>query len=203
MNSSRRRSGRRSAAALVAGLALTAGLAACGDDGSDDSATDPASSSPTKTAGETPAETPSETPSETPTDSPETGAGGQETIPAAGSAGVTEATLLSATEGGGSASTTAFALDSDQAVADFSAQLGPGFAETVGTTANEMAAELAEQGPAATLYGATAAIGCEAPRSVAIEAGEAGFQVTPKLPKSTVQCLAPVTFVVLFAVPDA
>ena len=39
--------------------------------------------------------------------------------------------------------------------------------------------------------------------SVAIDAGEAGFEVVPKLPKSTVQCLAPMTYVVVFTVPDA
>jgi hypothetical protein len=38
---------------------------------------------------------------------------------------------------------------------------------------------------------------------VAVDAGEAGFEVEPLLPKSKVQCLAPVTYVVLFAVPDA
>ncbi len=38
---------------------------------------------------------------------------------------------------------------------------------------------------------------------MAIDAGEAGFEVVPKLPKSTVQCLAPMTYVVVFAAPDA
>ena len=110
---------------------------------------------------------------------------------------------MSGTEGGGSASTLSFTLDSDQAVADFAAQFDPGFAATVSTTATQMADEVAKQSPGSTPYGATVAIGCDAPASVAIEAGEAGFEVTPRLPKSTVQCLAPVTFVVLFAVPDA
>lgn len=197
MTSSHRRSGRRSAVALVAALALTGGLAACGDDDADDTATDPGTSSspsPTETSSETPTETPSETPSETPTES---GDGGQETIEATGSAGVSEVTLVSATGGGGSASTLAFALDTEQAVADFAAQFEAGFGATVGTAV----AQVAE--PGATTYGATAAIGCDAPRSVAVEAGEAGFEVTAALPKSTVQCLAPVTYVVLFAVPDA
>ena len=38
---------------------------------------------------------------------------------------------------------------------------------------------------------------------MAIDAGEAGFEVIPKLPKSSIQCLAPMTYVVLFAVPNA
>lgn len=190
MNPTQRRSGSRSTAALVASLAIAAGLAACGNDGTDDSATDPAaSSSPSQEPG-------SGSPTET-SAPPEDGSGDRSTIPATGSAGVTEATLLSATEGGGSASTLAFALDTDQAVADFAAQFGAGFADAVSTAATEVAQ------PGATAYGATVSIGCEAPRSVAIEAGEAGFEVVPKLPKSTVECLAPVTYVVLFAVPDA
>src|SRR6478752_5216994 len=48
-------------------------------------------------------------------------AGGGDATPirVSGSAGVTDAVLVDATEGGGSPSTMAFALDTDQAVADF------------------------------------------------------------------------------------
>ncbi|MCW2738661.1 hypothetical protein [Nocardioides sp.] len=192
MNSSHRRSGSRSAAAaVVAGLVLAAGLTSCSDDGTDDTATDPAASS-------SPSETPSETPSSEPTETtPESGSGAQGTLPATGSAGITEVTMVSATEGGGSASTMAFALDTDQAVADFAAQFEGSFVDTVS------AAATAQQAAGSTPYGATVAIGCEAPSRVAIEAGEAGFEVIPRLPKSNIQCLAPMTYVVLFAVPDA
>jgi hypothetical protein len=38
---------------------------------------------------------------------------------------------------------------------------------------------------------------------VAIDAGEAGFEVVPQMPKSTIQCLAPMTYVVVFGAPDA
>ena len=192
MTSSLRLSGGRCAAALVAGLTLAVGLAACG---SDDTASDPSSST---SESETTPETTPDSPTESP-EAPESGSGGQETIPATGSAGVTEATLLSATEGGGAASSFAFALDTDLARADFVAQFDGGFADTVGVAA----AEMAQQAPDSTPYGATVAIGCDAPLDVAIDAGEAGFEVTATMPKSTVQCLAPVTFVVLFAVPDA
>ena len=184
----------RSASALVAGLVLAAGLTACGsDDGGEDTATDPAPSSSTPSPSE-------ETPSDEPTESvPSEAAGGSETISAIGSAGVTEATMVSATEGGGTASTLAFALDTDQAVADFVMELSGGLAETV----TSAVADVAQQSPGSTPYGATVAIGCDPPRRVAIEAGEAGFEVIPKLPKKGVQCLAPVTYVVLFSVPDA
>ena len=50
---------------------------------------------------------------------------------------------------------------------------------------------------------AVVSTGCEPPRSVTIDAGEAGFEVVPTLPKSTVQCFAPVTYVVVFAAPNA
>jgi hypothetical protein len=194
MNSSLRLSGSRSAAALVAALALTAGLTACGSDGGDDTASDPAASS--SASDEPTSDAPEETPEET---TSETGSGSQDQIAAIGSAGVTEATLLSQTEGGGSASTLAFALDTEQAVADFAAQFDGSFGDTVSAAATRMG----QQAPDATAYGATASIGCEAPRSVAIDAGEAGFEVIPKLPKSNIQCLAPMTYVVLFAVPNA
>ncbi len=174
------------------GLTLAVGLAACGDDTANDTASDPAASSSTPSPSQT-----------TPTESstvPETGSGAQATIPAIGSAGVTEATLISATEGGGSDSDLAFALDTDQARTDFAAQFDGSFADTVATSVSEAAQQAAA---GSTLYGATASIGCDAPLSVAIDPGEAGFEVIPKLPKSSVQCLAPVTYVVLFAVPDA
>lgn len=189
-----RRSGARSrpVAALVTGVALTAVLAACSDDSGDDTASDPAASASSSS--------PSDEPSSDPTSStPESGSGSQATIPATGSAGVTEATLLSQTEGGGSASTMSFALDTEQAVSDFIAQFDGSFNRTV----SDAATQVAQQSPDATAYGATVSVGCEAPRSVAIDAGEAGFEVTAKLPKSNVQCLAPMTYVVLFAVPNA
>ena len=189
-----RRSGARSrsVAAVVTAVALTAALAACSDDNGDDTASDPAASSSSSS--------PSDEPSSDPTSStPESGSGSQATIPAVGSAGVTEATLLSQTEGGGSASTMSFALDTDRAVSDFIAQFDGSFNRTV----SDAATQLARQSPDATVYGATVSVGCEAPRSVAIDAGEAGFEVVAKLPKSNVQCLAAMTYVVLFAVPNA
>ena len=193
-----RRSGARSrsVAALVTGVALAAALAGCSDDGGDDggdgTATDPAASSSSST--------PSDEPSSEPTSStPESGSGSQTTIPATGSAGITEATLLSQTEGGGSASSMAFALDTDQAVSDFIAQFDGSFNRTV----SDAATQVRQQSPDATAYGATVSVGCKAPLGVAIDAGEAGFEVIAKLPKNNVQCLAPMTYVVLFAAPNA
>ncbi len=185
---------RRTAFLPALALALSVGLAACSDDGGD-TATDPEATSDTPSPTEDTSSSPSETPSETPQPDP----GTAETIDAVGSAGVTRATMVHATDVGGSASTLAFALDTDRAVADFAGQFDESFAAPLG------AAVGAEAGlaPDATPYAATVAVGCDAPRSVAIDAGEAGFEVVPKLPKRTVQCFAPMTYVVVFTVPDA
>ncbi len=198
MSPSPRRSGARtrSASALLAALALAGGLSACGDDDGG-TATDPAATS-TPSPSESPSDTPSETPSPSESPSEDPSAGGDATpIRVEGSAGVTDAVLVDATEGGGSPSEMAFALDTDQAVADFVVGLQSGLPDEVATAVDDLSA------PGTTPYGAVVSTGCEPPRSVAIDAGEAGFQVVPALPKSTVQCLAPVTYVVVFAVPDA
>ncbi|GAA1438624.1 hypothetical protein GCM10009641_44290 [Mycobacterium cookii] len=180
---------------VLAALGLTAGLAACGDDAPDDTATEPAPSSEVTSSG-----TPS--PSEPgPTEEPasESSDPNVQRVEANGLAGIDEATVVGATEGGGSVSTLAFALDTEHAVADFAVELRSGLGESVSAEVADLAAE----SPDATPYGAVAHIGCEAPTSVVIDAGEAGFEVVPQLPKSTVQCLAPVTYVVLFAAPNA
>ena len=181
----------RTASLAALALALAVGLAACSDDGGD-TATDPEASSSTPSPTE-------DSPSPEPSGTPQVDVGTAETVEATGSAGVTQATMVHATEVGGSTSTLAFALDTDQAVVDFVGQFDDSFAEPLG------AAIGAEVGlaPQATPYAATVAVGCDAPRSVAIDAGEAGFEVVPKLPKSNVQCLAPMTYVVVFTVPDA
>jgi len=199
MNTSLRRSGARTrpAAALLAALALAGGLSSCGDDDGG-TATDPAGGTRTPSPSDTPSETPSESP--TPSDSPSeepSAEPGATPIRVGGSAGVTDAVLVDATEGGGSPSEMAFALDTDQAVADFVAGLQGGLPDEVTAAVHEVHA------PGSTPYGAVVSTGCEPPRSVAVDAGEAGFQVVPALPKSTVQCFAPVTYVVVFAAPDA
>ena len=188
----------RSAAGVLLALGLAAGLAACGDDATEDTATDPApSSSPTESEPTESEPTESEPTESEPSEEPP--APEAQVVEATGSAGVARATVVAATEGGGSVSTLAFALDTQQAVADFAVELRSGLGERVSASVADLAAE----SPDATPYGAVAHIGCEAPTSVAIDAGEAGFEVVPALPKSTVQCLAPVTYVVLFAAPNA
>ncbi|CAM3856333.1 hypothetical protein [Nocardioides zeicaulis] len=199
MTTTLRRSGARTRtlAGLLGGLALAASLTACGgDDGGDDVASDPSASS---TPSSTPSTDPAQTPSSTTTPEPDTGSSSRGPIEVTGSAGVKDATLMTATDAGGEASSMAFAVDTDQARADFASQLE-------GTLGDEVSQEAAQQqaaAPGTTPYAAIVGVGCEPPTSVAVDAGEAGFQVTAELPKSNMQCFAAMTFVVVFSVPDA
>ncbi|HEX5919173.1 MAG TPA: hypothetical protein VFY76_15035 [Nocardioides sp.] len=203
MSTSPRRSGARtrSVSSTLVALALAGGLAACGDDDGG-TATDPAGTTSTPSPSDSSSETPSDTPapSESPTESPAASAPADAVpVRVVGSAGVADAVVVDATEGGGSPSTMAFALDTEQAVADFVVGLQGGLPDEVADAVEDVAG----RSPDATPYGAVVATGCEPPRSVAIHAGEAGFQVVPAMPKRTVQCFAPVTYVVVFAAPNA
>jgi len=193
MSTSLRRSGARTPSALAStALALLLGvtLAGCGEDDPADTAGDPQETS-------SPSDTPTDTPTETPTDEAPSEATG-ESIPVTGNAGVTEAAMVSATDVGGTASTLAFLLDTELARADFASQFERDFGATVLSELDS------QQTTAGSLpYGAVVAVGCDAPESVQIDAGEAGLEVTPQLPKETVQCFAPMTFVVLFTAPPA
>lgn len=190
-----RRSGARQSA-LTASLLLAVSLLAsgCGQE-SDEAAGDPAgqaSSEPTPTLPTEPTPTPTES---APTTGPGEGPG--EPIQVTGGAGVTAATLLSRTEGGGRVETLASPLTTEVERADFVSQLDPDLAEAVLVAVED----LPDDG--SLPYGTVAAIGCDAPTAVAVEAGEAGYEVEPQLPKKTVQCFAPVTFVVVFSTPAA
>lgn len=198
MTTSLRRSGARTRtlSILVSGLALAASLTACGGDEGGDTATDPAASS---TPSSTPSTDPTKTPSSTTTPEPDGGSASAAPIEVTGSAGVTDATLLTGTDGGGQASPMAFALDTDQARADFASQLEPGFGERV----SQFAAQQQAAASGATTYAAIVGVGCEPPRTAAVDAGEAGFQVVAELPKTNIQCLAAQTYVVVFSAPDA
>ena len=169
-------------------LGLAVVLTGCSDSDTDGTADDPAGSDATSSAP-------------SPTESPESPASHGEpsgepvSIPVTGSAGAVDGWLVSATEAGGRAETLASPLDSEQAVTDFTGQFrGAEMPERV-----LAAVDAAQAGaPEEMVWGAVAAIGCDAPESVEIQAGEAGFEVTPVLPAEKRQCLAPVTYVVTF-----
>jgi hypothetical protein len=175
----------------AASLALLLPLSACGDE------TAPRAE---EEAGASSSAEPSDTPSASPSGSPSapSGAPGQSgPLPVTGDAGVERAVVVAGSEVGGQVSPLAFPLETRQERRDFGAVFQRGFGRKVAQAAREVDA------PGTTTWGTVAAVGCAAPSSVRIDAGEAGFQVAPRMPKNTVQCLVPVTYVVVFAAPAA
>lgn len=175
---------------LAAAIALVLPVTACAEREE--------AGSPEPTVSET---TPRDTDAAAPTTPTDTGAPALQQsgpVPVTGSAGVEQAVVVSGSEVGGEVSPLAFPLESPQERRDFGAQFDRGFGREVAQAAQSLDA------PAdSTTWGTVAAVGCAGPRSVRIDAGEAGFEVTPRLPESTVQCLVPVTYVVVFAAPPA
>ena len=179
---------------LASVLALVLPLAACAEP-EDTSATDPGVSE----SASDPASEPTSEPTSEPISEPEGGPLEQSgPVEVSGSAGVKEAVVVSGSEVGGEVSPLAFPLETRQERADFGAAFQRGFGDEVAQAARSL-----DAAAGTTLWGAVAAVACEGPASVRIDAGEAGFEVTAQLKKSTVQCLVPVTYVVVFAAPSA
>lgn len=161
---------------LGALLALTLLLTGCGDDaGSGDEADDPA---PTQSSS-SPAE-----------DDPAPG----------GQVDFTEIAMVSESNVGGEVSEMATVLDSDAAVAEFSAQFDD---ERMG---QRLSAEVAKADvpEGQTLVGAVVSMACDPPAEVFVEQGLAGGVTVSagKVPNDK-QCLVPVTTVALVAVDAA
>ena len=188
MVSRRRPALRTSLTAVALATALLGGLAGCGDE------TDPTSGPPDATdtvepSTGTPSESTTQTPTETPTESPFD----PSSVELTGDAGATLVTVLSASDAGGEMSGLAMSVEGRQAVDDFVAPLDEPFANEV------REALLTAKVPANTsLWAAVAHIGCEAPAAVVVDRGEAGFVVRSEPAKNTVECLVPVTYVVVF-----
>jgi len=92
----------------------------------------------------------------------------------------------------------ATALVDAQAVDTFVADTDPRLAADV------RAAVKGVQVPAgSTLFGSVVSVGCDKPVAVSWETTYEGIQATAEIPKSSVQCLVPVTWVALFLVEDA
>ena len=171
-------------------LALLLPLAACGDGTDDGGTTATESSEPSPSSPDSSSETPSVTPTVTP--------GAEGPVPVTGTAGVETAVVVAGPEAGGEVSPLAFPLDTRQARRDFTSGLEAGLGDEVTKAVRGL-----DAGDGTLPWGTIAAVGCEGPTAVRIDAGEAGYEVTPTMPKSTVQCLVPVTYVVVFAAPTA
>ncbi len=162
---------------LVLATLLTLGLAGCGD--AEDTATDP--------TGEQTSQ-PSE-PTEEPTPTPESGDDGPVTF--------TQIAILTNTEEDGTVSTTPVPLDTEEAVAEFTAQFtGVRMAEQVRTAV----ADAPEVGADQTLVGAVLVIGCDRPTDITVERVDGDVLVSPVMSKRQVQCFAPMTSVAILVV---
>lgn len=183
----------------LAALLLTLPIAACGERQETGSAEPTAPETASETASDPSTEPSTEpTPSSEPSPSDSPGTIGQSgPVPVTGAAGVEGAVVVAGSDVGGDVSPLAFPLQTLQEREDFGAVFERGFGDDVAQAAQ------AVEAPGTTPWGAVVAVACEGPASVRIDAGEAGYEVTPTLPKSTVQCLVPVTYVVVFAAPAA
>jgi len=173
---------------VLLGTSLGASLAACGGDGDAGGSGDAASSPPEATTSGT------ATPGE------ESGSPSGDT-----QEGPVEHRLLrviSTTLGGGSVDEQAVDLGAPGGVDDLVAGLESGMPEQVRREVRRVAARPATQAAlddGARLYGAVAWIGCETPRDIGVVRRHGGIEVKPFVPgKGTIECLAPVTSVVLF-----
>lgn len=178
---------RTSLVAAALSTVLLSTLAGCADDA------EPPSNAPTATETPEPSDTtPTETPTETPSES-STSPFDPSGITITGDADASLVSVLFASEGGGDVSGIAMSAEGQMAVDDF---VSP-FSEELAGQVNDVAAR--NKAPEGTsLWGAVAHIGCEAPASIDVSRGEAGFEVKADPAKETVECLVPVTYVVLF-----
>lgn len=190
-NRTARATGLRVTAALSLG-ALVLTTAACGSETSaDDTASDPAGQSTETSTPDT------ETAEPAPTgDAGEgtSGSGGEYLVGDAVADGQVQ--IVQASNVTGEPTEMATPLPTQETIDAFANGLDPALAPKVAKAAAEATA------PAGTtLFGAVVAVGCEAPTSVTWTQTFDGIEVEPTLSKSTVQCLVPVTYVALLAVP--
>ncbi len=107
------------------------------------------------------------------------------------------AMIVSASDVGGEISPRASALVDEQAVDGFLSTADQRLAADVRAAASGVRVP-----EGATLFGAVVAVGCDTPTAITWVSTFDGIEAEAALPKSTVQCLVPVTSVALFLVPD-
>lgn len=185
----------RSTAGTLTVLVVLLGTATgCGDDDAQPTgATD--SSASTSDASSEPM-SPTETPTTESQDSSAAGSGGS--MPVGDAVEPGQAVIVSTSNVEGKTSPLASALVDDRAVDAFLAGADLRLAADV-----RAAVEDVQVPSGSTLFGAVVAVGCETPDAVSWEKTFDGIEVSAPMPKSTVQCLVPVTSVALFLVEDS
>lgn len=185
---------------LAASLAALA-LSACGQsspDASTDSATGASSDSPssTPTGSSTTEGTPAPGDSASATGGSGTTSTGDGVLLVAGDAPTTTtAQIISASNADGEADPRPVPVGDPASLDDFVAPLGADLGLRVRT-----AVRRAEVPAGQTLMAAVVAVGCDTPTGIELVQTFDGYEVTPVLPKSGVQCLVAVTSVALFLV---
>lgn len=177
----------RGAASAALTLAVVGVVAAgCGNEAGD-VARDPesASSAPTQTE-----------PTQTePTETSETGSGGQ--LPVGETVELEQAQAVTASNVAGEVESHATDISQAAGRDAYVARLDPMLGSQVSSAAARVKI------PAATsLYAAVVTVGCKTPTAIDYEAADGQVSVSASVPKGKVQCLVPMTTVVLFLVAN-
>lgn len=183
---------------LAASLAALT-LSACGQsspDASTDSATGASSDSPSSTSAGSPTTEGNPGDSASATGGSGTTSTGDGVLLVAGDAPTTTtAQIISASNADGEADPRPVPVGDPASLDDFVAPLGADLGPRVRT-----AVRRAEVPAGQTLMAAVVAVGCDTPTGIELVQTFDGYEVTPVLPKSGVQCLVAVTSVALFLV---
>ncbi len=184
---------RSNSATLASCVLLLATVAGCGSNG-DDSAPTTANDASASTPG-SPSTPDSPSESSSATDSPSEASGA--TLPVGDAVEPGQAMVVGVSNVDGTTTELASPLVDAEAVDSFLVDADPRLADEV-----RAAVEVAQVPPGSTLFGSVVAVGCDEPTAVSWELTFDGVQARARLPKSTVQCLVPVTSVALFLVED-
>lgn len=133
-----------------------------------------------------------ESPSESPSTSPAAGTGAVQ-IAVGDTLEPDQALIVSASNVDEPTTPMATEFSEGKALDSFVADLDPQLAGDV-----RAAVESARVPDGSTLYGSVVAVGCDQPDAISVKTTPEGIEATAVLPKTTVQCLVPVTSVALF-----
>ncbi len=155
-----------------------------------------ASESPSSASESPSSASESPSPSESPSETPQTGTSlSRRTLIVGDTVEAGQAIVVSASNVDGPTTPLASPLNDDQAVNTFVASLDA----RLGSEVRAALEEVQVQGDS-VLYGSVVAVGCDTPVAVVWKETPEGVETTAEMPKSTVQCLVPVTSVAIFVI---